>query len=150
MEPSDLVVRCEFQREGVVVPPNARFMQTDVDLALQIFDYTALSVQDVEMKYRIAPRRISPEEELLIGPEQTDCFSISRITTSGLVPLRALGRLRLGVVAAGHGTLTVADCVIGLKPGTCFLLAASAAAGQLAAAEGASLEVLFTSPGAGE
>ena len=26
MEPSDLVVRCEFEREGIVVPEDGRFM----------------------------------------------------------------------------------------------------------------------------
>lgn len=147
MEPSDLVVRCEFEREGAVVPPAARFMQTDVDLALQIFDYTPLTVQEVETKFRISPRRVSPEKELLIGSAQTDCFSVTRITTSGQLSLPPTGYLRLGVVAAGQGTLTVENSVVILKPGTCFLLAASAPEGQLAAVGGARLEILFCSPG---
>ena len=147
MEPSDLVVRCEFERDGVIVPPAARFMQTDVDLALQIFDYTRLSVQDVETKYKITPRRISPEEELLIGSEQTDCFSLTRITTNGHLTLPSLGYVRLGVVAAGHGRLTVENSVMDLQQGACFLLAAAAPAAHLTASNGARLEILFCSPG---
>jgi hypothetical protein len=77
---SDLVVRCEFEREGVEVPPAARFMQVPVDLALQIFDYSPISVSQVEAAYKIAPRRISSREELLIDSAQTDRFSITRLT----------------------------------------------------------------------
>ena len=40
MEPSDLVVRCEFEREGIVVPPSARFMGREPADALRIFDFT--------------------------------------------------------------------------------------------------------------
>ncbi len=147
MEPSDLVVRCEFEREGVIVPPAARFMQTDIDLALQIFDYTPLSVAEVEAKYKITPRSISPAEELLIGPEQTNRFSITRITTDISTSLPSPGHLRLGVVAGGQGTLMVDDSSLCLKQGVCFLLAASAPVGTLTPSSGEPVQILFCSPG---
>ena len=146
MEPSDLVVRCEFERQGVVVPPEARFMQTSVDLALQIFDYTPRSTAQVEAACKVTPRRTSADEELLIGPGQTDCFSVTRQTVDRPAELRSPGHLRIGVVAGGHGTLTVGESGISLQPGTCFLLAASAPTGQLTLSGDASLQLLFCSP----
>ncbi len=147
MEPSDLVVRCEFEREGVTVPPEARFMQTDMDLALRIFDYTPLSAERAKATYNIAPRRISPVEELLIDRAQTNCFSVSRITTDRNLALPSPGHLRLGVVASGNGLLTVEDSSIPLRPGACFLLAAAAPDATLEMVAAESLQILFCSPG---
>ncbi len=149
MEPSDLVVRCEFERGGVVVPPEARFMQSPVDLALQIFDYSRLTVAQAESTYRITPKKIGDGEELLIGPDHTDCFSITRLTVDHEMSLSAPGRLRLGVVADGCGTLTVGDQSIFLQPGARFLLAASAPEGQITKSDDRSLQILFCAPGRG-
>jgi mannose-6-phosphate isomerase len=55
MEPSDLVVRCEFERDGIVVPPEARFMGRDIDFCLDVFDYTEQSPVEVTKKYRLLP-----------------------------------------------------------------------------------------------
>ena len=149
MEPTDLVVRCEFEREGAVVPPAARFMQSPIDLALQIFDYTPLSVAAVEAAYKIAPRRLGPDEELLIGPDQTDCFCVTRLTVAEQVVFRPSGGLRLGVVARGHGTLRMEGQTLELRPGARFLAAAAAPEGELTSTGDESLEILFCSPGAG-
>jgi mannose-6-phosphate isomerase len=147
MEPSDLVVRCEFEREGVVVPPEARFMQSPVDLAMQIFDYTPLAVSQVEAAYRITPQRITPSTELLIGPAQTDCFSVTRLTVEDRMSLLPPGHLRLGIVSGGQGTLTVDRRTLSLKRGVRFLLAAAAGEGELTKSGGEPLQILFCSPG---
>jgi mannose-6-phosphate isomerase len=147
MEPSDLVVRCEFEREGVVVPPEARFMQAPVDLALQIFDFTPLSIWDVIRRYRVFPEPIGPWEEQLIGPAQTECFSVSRLTVEKPVTLVPEHHLRLGVVAQGAGTLEMGSCRLDLKPGARFLVAASAPAGILRPEPGPPLQILFCRPG---
>ena len=147
MEPSDLVVRCEFVREGVEVPPEARFMGAPVDLALQIFDYTPLDAARVAEMFKIAPRRLSPAEEELIGAAQTGSFAVTRFTVAGRTALPPRPRLRIGVVAAGHGTLTMSGEQIPLQPGSRFLLAAEAPAGELASAGGDPLAVLFCSSG---
>jgi hypothetical protein len=46
------VVRCEFEREGVVVPPGARFMGRSPVDALRIFDYTAWPLAAVQAHFR--------------------------------------------------------------------------------------------------
>ncbi len=147
MEPSDLVVRCEFEREGMVAPPEARFMQTPVDLAMRIFDYTPLSVEQARSTYRIAPRRIGPCEELLIGPAQTDCFRVTRWTAAAPAELPATGCGRLGVVATGSGSVAIGDRSIPVRQGTRFFCAAAAPAGKITPAEGGHLEILFCSSG---
>jgi mannose-6-phosphate isomerase len=147
MEPSDLVVRCEFDREGATVPPEARFMQLPVDLALQIFDFTPLSVAEVTDRYRIAPTPINDGEEILIGPGQTDCFRVTRLTVSTPKPLPVSDRLRLGVVTRGQGLLTVGRQSIPLRPGARFLVAASAPKAEISLSTKSPLELLFCAPG---
>ena len=146
MEPTDLVVRCEFVREGVMVPRDARFMGESVDLALRIFDYTPRSAAMVAAEFNIAPKRVSPWEEELIGPAHADGFSVTRwqIPASAALPPRP--QLRIGVVAGGKGTLTMGEQQISLRSGSRFLLAAGAPAGALASAGGEPLTVLFCSP----
>lgn len=146
MEPSDLVVRCEFEREGIVIPPEARFMQTSVDLAMQVFDYTPLTAAQAKATYCLTPQRLSPHEELLVGPAHTDRFSISRFMTHDSMDLPPNGRARLGLVAGGRGTLTLGDREISLKKGFRFLLAASAPGGKVTAHGGEVLEILFCNP----
>lgn len=83
MEPSDLVVRCEFERDGLVVPPQARFMGRDLDFCLDVFDYTQRDAAAVRATARLAaaPQPLSTDcrEQVLVGPQHTDCFTIRRI-----------------------------------------------------------------------
>jgi mannose-6-phosphate isomerase len=150
MEPSDLVVRCEFEREGLVVPPEARFMQRPVDLAMRIFDFTPLTVAQALDTYKIAPRKLSAQEELLIGPSQTPCFSVTRMTLDGPpLRLRPSDFARLGIVAGGHGTVTMGGQRLPLKQGTRFFCAASAPEGEIIKSGSEPLQILFCSPGDG-
>ena len=147
MEPSDLVVRCEFEREGIVVPPEARFMQTNVDLALQIFNHTAFTAEDVRRQYCIRPKRIGANEELLIGSEQTDCFTVSRFRAEKLLRLPSKGKLRIGIVTSGEGTISVGTEHLLLKRGVRYLLAARAPEAEITNTGQDPLELLFCSPG---
>ena len=147
MEPSDLVVRCEFVRDGVEVPPEARFMGAPIDLALRIFDHTPRSVAEVEAAFKIAPERVSPTEERLIGAAQTGSFSVTRRTIECRAPLPPCGRARVGVVAGGKGTLTVDRQEIPLRRGTRFFVAAAAPAGEITSVDAEPLVILFCSPG---
>jgi len=130
MEPTDLVVRCEFEREGIVVPPDARFMGRDPDLAMQIFDYTPLSVEDVQQRCRIKPKLQQHDaalrRELLIGPDQTDCFTITRLTATSQSHISKPSCVQVGVVAGGSGTARVGREQATLQPGAKFLVAAAA------------------------
>jgi mannose-6-phosphate isomerase len=146
MEPSDLVVRCEFEREGIVVPPAARFMQKDPAFALQIFDYEELSVSQVTERFRIMPRRITETEEQLIGPEQSGTFSVRRITARKPLSFHFVGLIRIGVVTRGVGSLTIGKQTMALFPGAKFLISAQAPEGTLRPERGKEIEVLICSP----
>ena len=146
MEPSDLVVRCEFEREGIVVPPAARFMQRDPAFALQIFDYEELSVSQVTQRFRITPQRISENEEQLIGHDQSSTFSVRRIITQKPMSLLFVAHVRIGVVTRGLGTLVVAGQKMELFPGAKFLISAQAPEGVLRPKRGTEIEILICSP----
>jgi mannose-6-phosphate isomerase len=89
-EPSDLVIRFEFERAGYVLPESARFMNRDVDFALTVFDLSPLTPSDLETRVRCQPRRIrtldhGSHQDELIGPEQTDCFRVAKTHLAGAV-----------------------------------------------------------------
>ncbi len=82
-EPSDLVVRFEFERAGYVLPESARFMNRDVDFALTLFNFAPLTHADLDARVRCRARRIrelGPDsyQDELIGPGQTGCFRVAR------------------------------------------------------------------------
>jgi mannose-6-phosphate isomerase len=115
-EPSDLVIRFEFERAGYALPEAARFMNRDVDFALTVFNMNPLTAAELEAKVRCRARRIrelgpgSCQEEL-VGPAQTDCFRVvrSRIAaplfkdeTSGVIAIVTSGALMAGVGGESH------------------------------------------------
>jgi mannose-6-phosphate isomerase len=82
-EPSDLVVRFEFERAGYVLPEAARFMKRDVDFALSMFNFSPITAADLDARVRCPPRRIralgpGSFQDELIGAAQTDCFRVAR------------------------------------------------------------------------
>ena len=82
-EPSDLVVRFEFERAGYVLPEAARFMGRDLDFALTVFNFAPLTATDLDVRVRCRPRRcraLGPDsyQDELIGPHQTDCFRVKK------------------------------------------------------------------------
>jgi mannose-6-phosphate isomerase len=82
-EPSDLVIRFEFERAGYVLPESARFMNRDVDFALTVFNFAPLTAADLDARVRCQPRRLrdlggGSHQDELIGPAQTDCFRVRK------------------------------------------------------------------------
>lgn len=66
MEPSDLVVRCEFEREGIVLPEESRFMGKGLDFCLDVFDYTEYSVAEIQHKFFLEKELIHEADESTI------------------------------------------------------------------------------------
>jgi mannose-6-phosphate isomerase len=128
-EPSDLVVRCEFDREGVVVPPEARFMNMDPHRAINLFDYTEYSSADVRLRYCIAPKLLNKEdgfaEYLRTGKDQADCFEILELHLSWPLDYEWDNRFAVAIVIAGRGVFSSDSDVIAVHKGTRFLIAAA-------------------------
>ena len=104
-EPSDLVVRFEFERAGYVLPEAARFMGRDVDFALTVFNYLPLTPDELALRVRCTPRRIralgpSSYQDELIGPNQTDCFRVRRSTLDTTITKHETSAV-IAIVTAG-------------------------------------------------
>lgn len=108
-EPSDLVVRFEFERGGHVLPESARFMNRGLPFCLDIFDMTPRPLESVLKNQRCLPRLIrsfGPETwmDQLIGPEHTSCFSVDKLHLSEVVNLTD-DRPAIHIVTSGACTI---------------------------------------------
>jgi mannose-6-phosphate isomerase len=131
-EPSDLVIRFEFERAGYVLPEAARFMGRDVDFALSVFNFAPLDRAALATRVRCTPRRIrelgaDSWQEELIGPAQTDCFRVVRTRlagpvvkdeTSAAIAIVTSGALTADVGGESHRLDTYEKCFLpaGLGP----------------------------------
>jgi mannose-6-phosphate isomerase len=150
-EPSDLVVRCEFEREGVVVPEAARFMGRRPADALRIFDYTLQPTDSVQETYRVQQEPLAASECIReyrrIGSGQIDCFEVRELQIASTVSYDLNGRFALGVVIEGNGQISCRGEELSIRPGTCCLLTAAAGELLIEPATHQSLRILLCMPG---
>ncbi|MEO6246214.1 MAG: class I mannose-6-phosphate isomerase [Opitutaceae bacterium] len=111
-EPSDLVVRFEFERAGYVLPEASRFMGRGLDFALTVFNLAPLTASDLNVRIRCTPRRLralgpSSHQDELVGANQTDCFRVLTTTLDQAVaksePSAVIGIVTRGAVTAEVG-----------------------------------------------
>ena len=151
MEPSDLVVRCEFEREGIVVPPEARFMNRDPDFALSIFKYEQQSPEEVRRRFCVRPEVLREEagytHERLFGREQSNCFDVQRVGLKAHAHYRfsSEDRIAAGLVTAGEGEIRIGDETLRVGKGNRFVVAA-AAGGMEMTSHAAGLELVVCMP----
>lgn len=135
MEPSDLVVRCEFEREGIVVPEEGRFMGRGLDFCLDIFDYTEYSKEEIMKKCRIEPRILEETDAYrrvgLVDEKLTSCFFVEKLEVTGPAVVGHNHKFTLGVVCGGSCTMEQDGQVLSLKAGDSFLIAAGTEAYQI-------------------
>lgn len=150
MEPTDWVVRCEFEREGIVVPPQARFMGLAPEESLKIFDFQEFTVAQIQNKCGVIPQRLETQAtgfiDLLIGPKQTECFVIRRITFKEKYLVKKAEIIYIGIVSSGSGRVTAEDETIEIKAGSTFLVPAGVENIKLESL-GEKMEIIFCSPG---
>lgn len=106
MEPSDLVVRFEFERAGYTLPESARFMDRGLDFCLDIFDFEAKPEAIVRRDYMFEPQLEATYGEAgnryrLIGRETTPCFGVKKSVIKGTIE-RAEDSFFIGVVTEGR------------------------------------------------
>ncbi len=137
-EPSDLVVRFEFERGGYVLPESARFMGRGLDFCLDVFDFTPWPHERIRLEAFCPPRRrraLGPDshQDDLIGPERTPCFRVRKSHVRGPVT-RNESECFIGIVTAGAATLTVGGEAHSLRPFDKFFIPAALGPWQLAPA----------------
>lgn len=129
MEPSDLVVRCEFGDPAPgsksYVPPAARFMGCDPDFALRIFDHNSYSVEEITRRCRLSPRKVSDHHEQLIGAKQTPGFIVDRFNLTADITTPHADSLQLAIVVQGAGEARAGDDSVVLRPGARFVIPAA-------------------------
>ena len=127
-EPTDWVVRCERTNAGFTLPPEACFMNLDLETCLDVFDYTRRSVNDVRVQWRQRPREVFRNERFceqeIIQPAHHRYFRLHRLTGSGSANW-AGDELMLLLVMRGHGTLKSAESSRALERGQTWLLPGS-------------------------
>lgn len=110
MEPSDWVVRCEFERiKGHGFPPEARFMGKTLDDVIDIFDFTPYTVDEMRAKACPVPVILENTETVLrkqmVSDQETDCFSVQIIDIRANYDLQKLSRLGVLLVISGEGRI---------------------------------------------
>lgn len=131
MEPTDLVVRIEFERGGYVLPEGARFMGRDVDFALSMFDFNRTTVEDVHDRFFSRPRIVNEfnpdsSEASLIDERMTSCFSVRRLAVKGAIEKNEAG-FYIAIVTGGSGAIESGDgAPRSLRFGDRFLVTAGA------------------------
>jgi len=130
MEPSDLVVRCEFESGGYLIPPASRFMGLPPAEALRVLDYSACPVESVRANYRVEPELLAETGSLTecrrIGPGQIDCFEVRELRVCSHTNYDLAGRYALLIVADGTARLCHgAEALTLYKGASCLVAAAS-------------------------
>ena len=118
MEPTDFVVRLEFERDGCVLPEEARFMGRDIDFALSMFDFTAYPADEVRRRFFVRPRPVEQcgksLRSVLFDRSITDRFRMEKFDIRGKAAFAGEG-LRLLIVTAGGGTLRAGGTELPLR-----------------------------------
>lgn len=125
MEPTDFVVRFEFDGAGGVIPEEARFMGRDLDFALDMVDFTPYPVERIREMTFCPPRRIATwatgAEEVLIDRTLTPAFSLHRLQVSGALT-RTGHSFSAGIVTRGSGTIGAGQVEHAVRRGDRFLV----------------------------
>lgn len=147
MEPSDLVVRCEFEREGIVVPEDGRFMGRGLDFCLDIFDYQEYSKEEIIRKCRISPvvleARDGFEHLRLVDETLTSCFLVEKLVVRKDAVIAHPHKFTLGVVCEGACRIETAGESIDLRQGDSFLVAAAVDEYRIDALEGVMISLVY-------
>lgn len=119
MEPSDLAVRFEFEREGFVIPEKSRFMGRDIETALDVFSLDPVGSNSIDKVFRCEPTIIEDYGENgyweeLIGPSRTSCFTVRKTCVLKTVSKKPQAYF-IGIVVSGQGKAIVDGRSLELK-----------------------------------
>ena len=129
-EPSDLTARFEFERDGIVVPLEARFLGRDIEFAMEMLDFTPVSLTETRTRFKLTPRIARKDEscteELLVDEDRVDCFRMKKITVIAETTLHKDTQLITFVVVQGKGNIDVNNEHLQVKKGIKFVVPAAA------------------------
>lgn len=118
MEPTDFVVRLEFERGGYELPEESRFMGRDIDFAMDMIDFHAHSAGKIKQDFFCRPQLIDTnsggQEYELIGEKQTPCFSVRKLIVNDHF-IRKADSFFVGIVTKGKGHIKTGGSKIDAK-----------------------------------
>jgi mannose-6-phosphate isomerase len=110
MEPIDFVARVEFIAGDRVIPESARFMDRDVNFALDMFSLDSWPVEAVQARWRCQPKVLEENSlmcrESLVDQRLTDRFRIARTILTGPHMWKSRGFTVLIVLEGSCSVLT--------------------------------------------
>lgn len=120
MEPSDWVVRCEFEHNGYTLPESARYLKGSLDLSIDCFDCTSRTVDEVRRQFFPKPRsavELGPgvRVETLIDSDQTPAFRMRRIVSAQEPFELPGGEGFIGLVIEGDAKIGELKCRMGSR-----------------------------------
>lgn len=109
-EPTDYTIRVEKTTPaGLHIPDEMCHQGVGFERMFDFFDFTTYTPEEVRKVSMIEGRTIRREnegrEDLLIGNEETDCFTMKRIRLEGRYTLEDEGVFVIGKVIDGEGTI---------------------------------------------
>ena len=126
MEPTDFTVVAEFEKDGYVLPEEARFMGLGIERCLDVFDYTAYDVKYIEERYKIIPRKIwqtdDSYEEELISQDITPHFRVNRVSIKDKWGDKSEQSYFINIVSKGEGIVRYDSQETEIKFGSGFLV----------------------------
>ena len=150
MEPTDFVVRCEFERGDYILPESASFMNLGLERSLDMFDYIPYSTEAIKKRFSPVPRVVKEEdggrEWELITSRETQCFRVNRIEVRGKFEVRTSETFWIGIVANGKGRLIFNRGFIDLMRGRKFFVPPCLFGFYLDAEIGDPLEIIIVMP----
>ena len=143
-EPTDLVIQPERQIGKITLSEQQMWGGLDHDTAFSCFDCRGAPLEDLLARLRLRPQlhmeRPGARLESVIGPRQTDCFRVDKLTVTGEFELEYDAPWYLGIVTSGSGTVTGA-AEQPLRSGDNFFVSHQIARLQYRAAGNAPLEI---------
>ena len=148
-EPTDLVVITEYAGGSGQRTEAQCFMGLGFDLGMRCFNYQGTGMAFVD-RQRLTPRLLRQDragsEQTLIGPEDTPCFGMARLTVQEVVPDRDRGQCYVGIVVQGRGRLLGPAGDLALQAGSTFFVPAASVHQGYAADPEAPLTVIKCFP----
>lgn len=145
-EPSDITVGATKPR----TPLSAEEAEAYKQRLLGCYIYNGCGYEENLARYQIEPRTVREgawgREQLLIGPEQTDYFSFTRLDASEEVELLHTGFPQTVLVLSGSGVLSGAHTRLEVKQGDELFFPASVEPLRLAPGE-AGVSLVLCNPG---
>jgi mannose-6-phosphate isomerase len=146
MEPTDFVVRLEFERGGYLLPEESRFMGRGIDFAMDMIEFKQLPAELVRELYFCEPvllcRESNYEEFELIGIKQTSCFSVNKMKIAGSYA-RKSDNFHVGIISAGNGIIEAGNVSVPVKKADRFLIPYTTK--EVTYTTSADLEIILTS-----